>query len=363
MVAELENSATISILHSHENYQYLIELFRYDNVENFMFIKNKLEDFVTINHDEKNDIYELSQITRYDLVVDMIQQSISICRDNWKITHFECVIEYIAEEVIKIMVMSDRINHSTYLVTSRFHQYDKDIVVFEYDANEDKEYIYDVVHEVVTQCISSQQETDELLLGCLINEMANDIVILWKNFKDMERFRNGVSKSLHNFLCNDMNIQTSPSKYNTTKFLNNQSYNLEVLLYNKDIKLWLVKDFITEQECEAVNTYLESGIKKNEMVSPLITGTVVNYPLSEVEDTSDFLWLLHNKSLSLSNSLSGYDLSPQNGQNNLKIIQYKQGEEYFTHCDGKCDGSQFESSDIVATALLYCKVRASIIDT
>ena len=143
-----------------------------------------------------------------------------------------------------------------------------------------------------------------------------------------------------------------------------------VLLDRDEAKIHYIKDFITPEECEEIETAaapvlhsatVADGAGGSELTKSrkaLQAGVPVPW---EKEADHHPIATLSRRILNYVNDATGYNLE-EAGQEDIMSIQYQgrglddpEPDRYRPHCDGQCDGLLFRPSGRVATMVAYCE--------
>lgn len=203
-----------------------------------------------------------------------------------------------------------------------------------------------------------------LLFVMVISEATKNLlgetVMLTDSLDDVESSITEISNKLYNKVCAEASTTSKPIR-RSSMIIGNIEYDVEVMLDNAHAKIWLVKNFITNSECET----LES-VGRPKLKAALIIADDGSYHLSNDRKASsaayhdihgrinDPIRHLYNRIIDLTNNHTSYNITLR-GQDTLSITKYDINDEYRPHCDGYCDGSVYIPGERVASAVMYCK--------
>ena len=198
---------------------------------------------------------------------------------------------------------------------------------------------------------------------CVADAVIIDVQRITDSKTALTKHRDAISNRLRNYTCLDDNMQTSPSinSYNIT--VGKRQLQVDSLMDTLHAKIWVVNDFISEEECQILETHGKSRLRRatvaaedgSSIVSENRKAQQASYNMHHQNPSSDPLWPLYQRVMSVTNHHAGMRLEPE-GQEDFTIIQYNVDDQYTPHCDGTCDGSMHTLGGRVATAVLYCRV-------
>jgi 2OG-Fe(II) oxygenase superfamily len=203
--------------------------------------------------------------------------------------------------------------------------------------------------------------TDEFQ-NCLAKTFAEEMVETDSKIATLKAHRNAMSYKLRDYTCEDISMKTSVPLRKMIFKSNGHSYETDILLDTPRAKVWTVSNFISEGECKILQDY-----GRNRLTKATVAGYDGQPSLSKSrsaqqagyhsinQDPKDPLINLRDKILDVTNLVTGYDLQHQ-GQEDFTIIQYNKNDQYTAHCDGSCDGTEYNQGGRVATAIMYCQV-------
>lgn len=148
-----------------------------------------------------------------------------------------------------------------------------------------------------------------------------------------------------------------------------KDHTVGVLLDRDEAKIHYIKNFITPEECTAIEQAASKKLHKatvadgaggSELVKSrkaLQAGVRVPW---ENEKDGDPIALVSRRLYTYVNDATGYGIK-EAGQEDIMSIQYfgrglndPEPDRYMPHCDGQCDGLKFQEAGRVATMVMYC---------
>jgi 2OG-Fe(II) oxygenase superfamily len=174
---------------------------------------------------------------------------------------------------------------------------------------------------------------------------------------------NRMTSRLRNYTCSDHDLQTSPPIYSTSVLDEGQSYNVDVLFDTDRAKIWTMKNFITDDECNELITNAGPNLRRATVASADGKSAVSEnrkaqqaryWPTGNLTVHAHSLKKLFKRVYTITNAIGGYNLEVE-GQEDFMVIQYGKDDQYTPHCDGLCDGADYRSGGRIATAILYCQ--------
>eukprot|EP00550_Attheya_septentrionalis_P012299 CAMPEP_0198302732 /NCGR_PEP_ID=MMETSP1449-20131203/56265_1 /TAXON_ID=420275 /ORGANISM="Attheya septentrionalis, Strain CCMP2084" /LENGTH=467 /DNA_ID=CAMNT_0044005177 /DNA_START=311 /DNA_END=1714 /DNA_ORIENTATION=- len=190
-----------------------------------------------------------------------------------------------------------------------------------------------------------------------------------------------VASSLENFTCADQELPTStpleirpwvqPSSSKNKNTKNDVvERDVHVLLDRQASKVHLIKNFVSEEECEAMERAAKPILhratvadgKGGSQFSPsrkaMQAGIKVRW---NKEADGEHIATLSRRVYDYVNHVLGLNIT-EHGQEDLMSIQYfgreddEEPDRYMPHCDGECHGEPHKYGTRMATTVMYCKV-------
>lgn len=186
-----------------------------------------------------------------------------------------------------------------------------------------------------------------------------------------EAARNNVIDYFENYTCADFHLPTTSPIRNATWINKDKTYNVGILHERPRSKIHVIADFITDEECQAVENAAKPGLHVAAVADGTGGSTVSKHRKAmqagvkvawDKEADGDLIARLSRRVYDYANHVTGLNFR-ENGQEELMSIQYRgrgindtEPDRYFPHCDGDCDGLPFKFGQRVATMVLYCTI-------
>ena len=196
---------------------------------------------------------------------------------------------------------------------------------------------------------------------CFSRALSEDVIKMEDKYTEVTRYRDSMSSRLRNYTCEDPTMVTSKPIQSLVMNVQNKNYNVDVLFDNPSAKIWIVHDFISDEECQILEDHglprltraTVAGDDGRSIVSENRKAQQASYNMHQTHE-HDPLRSLNERVLRITNERTGYKLRA-GGQEDLTIIQYNKDDQYTPHCDGSCDGTLHKTGGRVATAVMYCR--------
>eukprot|EP01083_Nonionella_stella_P143412 445761_1 len=192
-----------------------------------------------------------------------------------------------------------------------------------------------------------------------------------KEIKEHADIRIGMAEQWEDYTCSDFELSTT-----TPKSIHNWSYQgkdhrVGVLLDRDEAKIHYIKNFITPDECAAIESAAAPTLHKATVAdgsggselksSRKALQAGVKVPWNK-EHEGDLIARVSRRLYTYINDATGYGIR-EAGQEDLMSIQYfgrgvndPEPDRYMPHCDGQCDGLKFQDAGRVATMVMYWKL-------
>jgi 2OG-Fe(II) oxygenase superfamily len=211
-------------------------------------------------------------------------------------------------------------------------------------------------------------------LACVEGGVASALERVNEEIAFQASVRKDIAATLENYTCVDDSLN-STADITTSSWLNpleNKAYQVHIKHERVASKIHLIQDFITPEECEAMEKQAAStlhratvadgkgGSQLSENRKAMQAGITVpwNTPEHPISKLSRRVYDYTNHVLDL-------DIA-EHGQEDLMSIQYfgrgrndTEPDRYTPHCDGDCTGAQHKIGTRVATMVMYCKTADS----
>jgi len=204
---------------------------------------------------------------------------------------------------------------------------------------------------------------------------------LTKKFMDVNeeiafqsQMRLKLSAQLENYTCADDDLPTTTPIETRSWTHDGKTREVHVLHDRKASKIHAIKNFITPEECDAIERAAKpklhkatvadgkGGSRYSEARKAYQAGVAVPWHL---EEEGNGIATASRRLYDYINEATGYDMKPD-GQEELMSIQYfgrgkgdKEPDRYMPHCDGDCGGLPHKTGGRVATMVMYCEAPES----
>jgi len=206
---------------------------------------------------------------------------------------------------------------------------------------------------------------------CLELNVVNSFVELDQEITFQAKSRENMSTLLENHTCADQMLPTNAPK--EVRYWHNKGDVKEVIVLvdRNSSKVHVIKDFISEEECNAMGDEAEGklhsatvasedgGSRLTETRKAMQAGIRVPW---DKESQGHPIAVLSRRVFEYTNNVTGFDID-EFGQEDLMSIQYngrgvmdKAPDRYMPHCDGDCTGSTHKVGGRVATMVMYCTI-------
>lgn len=231
--------------------------------------------------------------------------------------------------------------------------------------------------EAVTQNIEddsiSSMDAVKKMKECVETGVANEMEKANDEIAFQGRIRKKMAEHFENYTCADYGLPTSEPIEETTWYdrKGDKRRDVKIMLNRPASKVHLVQDFISEEECAAMEEKAAPILHKATVadgkggseLSPnrkaMQAGISIPWHL---EGTGNLLTTLSRRVYDYTNHVLGMDID-EHGQEDLMSIQYEgRGEDdetpdrYTPHCDGDCNGMPHRIGGRMATVVVYCDI-------
>mmetsp|Transcript_49487 Transcript_49487/g.74672 ORF Transcript_49487/g.74672 Transcript_49487/m.74672 type:complete len:396 (-) Transcript_49487:3420-4607(-) len=247
---------------------------------------------------------------------------------------------------------------------------------------DDKVRAQESASEMLTECqnealeaVGSSSSSAESAIAGLVECVEYSIAEKIKKASDEVSFQTTVRKRmgdlLENYTCADYELNTTEAESTDTWYSEGVTRNVDILINRPASKVHVVKNFIDEEEClameEAAKPTLHratvadgtggSELSKNRKA--LQAGVKVPWDL---ERAGDPIARVSRRVYNYVNYVLDLDID-EHGQEDLMSIQYtgrgedeEEPDRYMPHCDGDCTGLEFKHGNRMATIVMYCTI-------
>jgi hypothetical protein len=207
-------------------------------------------------------------------------------------------------------------------------------------------------------------------VSCVEANLTSELLDTSSQIQFLSDTLNTAKDYFENYTCVS-DLPTSSPIRNETWTDKGKSYDIGILLDRPRSKIHLVSNFISEEECtaveEAANPILQvavvddgkGGSEVSKHRKAMQAGIRVNW---DKEPEGDLVARLSRRVYDYANHVLGLNLR-ENGQEDLMSIQYfgrgandTEPDRYFPHCDGACGGLPHKEGGRIATMVLYCTI-------
>ncbi|RYH09261.1 hypothetical protein EON65_40250 [archaeon] len=158
----------------------------------------------------------------------------------------------------------------------------------------------------------------------------------------LSKYRDAISYRLRNYTCADDSlpttspIETYPYKYSPSSGTSpERDYEVKIFLDMPAAKIWAVDNFLTEEECDTLETTGRPKLRRATVAAEDGTSTIsehrkaqqASYDHHQHNLEADPLWDLQQRVLALTNYHSNFSLGVD-GQEGFTIIQYNPDDQY-----------------------------------
>jgi len=209
----------------------------------------------------------------------------------------------------------------------------------------------------------------EAMSVCIEDGVAQKIEKLNDEISFQASVRTSMGGLLEDYTCDDHGMpSTTPVETKVWRDKIGRTRNVDVMLERDSAKIHFIKEFISEEECQAV---------KNEVGDRLYVATVANESggsrvspnRKALQGSIRIPWQndgaiarVGHRIYEYTNQATWYNLGLE-GQEDLMIIKYngrgrdeEEPDRYMPHCDGDCTGLPQKIGNRVATLVMYCDV-------
>ena len=227
----------------------------------------------------------------------------------------------------------------------------------------------DKVRQQIKSNNMSPNDAIDAFVSCSQPLIASKIEQANKDIKDEVNIRLDMAGQWENYTCADFDLPTSTPKSEHIWNYQGKGHQVGVLLDRDAAKIHYVKNFITPEECAAIEAAAAPTLHKATVADgaggseltksrkALQAGVRVPW---EDEEAGDLIAAVSRRLYTYVNEATGYNIQ-EAGQEDLMSIQYfgrglddPEPDRYMPHCDGQCDGLKFQTAGRVATMVMYC---------
>jgi len=217
------------------------------------------------------------------------------------------------------------------------------------------------------------QNSLDFMAACVEGEVAETLSKATEEINFQAKIRTNMATFMENYTCfdNDLNT-TEPLRTEPWRGARDRRYReVQALLDRPASKIMFVKNFISQQECDAMDDAAKKNLHKasvadgkggsefSENRKAMQAGITVDW---DKEQSGDHIAILSRRVYDFTNHILDLDIK-ENGQEDLMSIQYfgrglndTKPDRYTPHCDGDCTGIPHKSGTRMATMVMYCTI-------
>lgn len=170
---------------------------------------------------------------------------------------------------------------------------------------------------------------------CIADDVYKEVGAITEEKETMVRYRDLMSERLRNYTCADPHLESSEPLERFEFNFDGASYEVGVLLDLPRAKIWYVKDFINEAECQKFRELSHGNLQRATVAAADGTSVVsehrraqqAHYSLPDENPENDLLWPLYHRATSFMNTYGKTEVEHA-GQEGFTIIQYNPSDEY-----------------------------------
>lgn len=214
-------------------------------------------------------------------------------------------------------------------------------------------------------------EAIEELKKCVESGVAFEVEKANEEVSFQSGIRKRMAESYENYTCADYDLPTSEAEKNTVWDDGTVVHDVKVLLDRPASKVHIVQNFISMEECMAMEEAARPRLHKATVadgkggseLSPNRKAMQAGIRIPwDLEKDGNPLTTISRRVYDYVNHVLGMNID-EHGQEDLMSIQYEgRGENdtapdrYMPHCDGDCNAMQFKTGNRMATMVMYCTV-------
>lgn len=255
---------------------------------------------------------------------------------------------------------------------------------WEFKHQDNKSIARDTAGELMVECEkkvlasieekgSSATEAVSEMKKCVEDNVAYQMEKVNEEISVQAGIRKGLALAWENYTCSDYDLKTTTPMREDVWYNDDEDIerNVQIMLDRPASKIHLIKDFISIEECQAMEDAAKSKLHKATVadgkggseLSPNRKAMQAGIRIPwHKEDEGHPLTTLSRRVYDYVNHVLGLNIE-EHGQEDLMSIQYfGRGEndaapdQYTPHCDGDCNGMQHRPGNRMATVVVYCTV-------
>lgn len=194
------------------------------------------------------------------------------------------------------------------------------------------------------------------LMSCIDKSIEGVVKEKTDEISFQQNLRHDMGSKLVNYACVDPNVTMAESIENKTWTHQDRHHKIKMLLDRPTSKIAYIEDFITPEECAAV----EAGVVLKDVNGA--NGLYAKKGGMDIDWTlppSDPLLTLSSRMYAYVADVLRLGLGSENAEQ-IFMLHYPGNAEkpsrYDPHCDGACDGSVHVKGERIATIIAYCEM-------
>jgi hypothetical protein len=214
-------------------------------------------------------------------------------------------------------------------------------------------------------------EAVKSIKDCVTDGVAAEMEKAQEEIGFQTQIRTKMAESLENYTCADYDLGSSEPDSEEGWEYDGEYYDVDVHINRPASKIHVVHDFITEDECAAMEEAAKpilhkatvadgkGGSELSKSRKAMQAGIKIPWRL---EEEGNLLASLSRRVYDYTNHVLDMDID-EHGQEDLMSIQYEgrgendeEPDRYMPHCDGDCNGMPFKTGNRMATMVIYCTV-------
>lgn len=216
-----------------------------------------------------------------------------------------------------------------------------------------------VLQECKVQAVNSFSAADpeasmNALLACVDASVHTAVEAKKDEIAFQQNLRFEMGSKLGTYSCVDPNVTMTPSIENKTWSHDGTGHDIMVLFDRPSSVITYIKNFISQEECDGVETAVT--LADAEGTNGLFArkgGVIIPF-----EERTNKITTLAHRMYAYAADAMRVELKAEDAEQ-MFLVHYPGNADkpsrYDAHCDGPCDGSQHVKGDRVATVIAYCE--------
>ena len=207
---------------------------------------------------------------------------------------------------------------------------------------------------------NEEVDNEDLFTTCIDTSWKKQKSVKMNQRNTFVELRDRMTSSMMKYYCSS-DFSSELTTFSTIS-INSKNYQINQLHQSKHVRIWLVKDYVSTNECDRLIDEVEDDlISVSEYTKAsdnrFASGRSLFFDNEGEYDTQ--IYNTYERLHELVKTLTGYKMNIE-GQEGISVIRYKDGDEYKLHCDGPCGNSEsnkeLRTGARIATAITYCRV-------